>query len=131
MNRDEIRAAILGSDDLPREPADVPWDLGGEKIYVRSLSADEKDAYVARTMPTGEFRWTEHLTAALLVTVIVTEDGDRVFADNDVAALGRKDAGTLSRLFKQAMRLASMDEESVKELEQGLGIAQSDASDTG
>lgn len=131
MNRDEIRAAILGSDDLPREPADVPWELGGDKLYVRSLSADEKDAYVARTMPSGEFRWTEHLTAALLVNVIVTEDGDRVFADNDIAALGRKDAGTLSRLFKQAMRLSGMDEEAVQEIEQGFTQAQSDASGSG
>lgn len=131
MNREELRAAIVGSDDLPREPVDVPWDLGGTKLYVRALTASEKDAYVAKTMPTGEFIWTNDLTASLLVKVIVTDDGERIFSDADVIVLGGKGSATLSKLFKVAMRLSGMNEEGADQIEAGFTQAQSEPSDTG
>jgi hypothetical protein len=129
MNRDEQRAAILASDDLPREPVDVPWPM--EKVYVRALRASERDEYVAKTMKTGDFAWTDDLTASLLVKVIVTEDGERIFSDADSGELGQKAAPTLSKLFKVAMRLSGMDEEGAKAIKVDFGPAQSGASDSG
>ena len=52
----DLKAAILAADDLPREVADVTWDLGGERLFVRGLTASEKDAWVARTMPSRRVR---------------------------------------------------------------------------
>jgi len=131
MNRDEQRAAILASDDLPREPVDVPWEMGGAKLYVRALRANERDEYVAKTMKTGDFAWTSDLTASLLVKVIVTEDGERIFTDADAEELGRKAAPTMSKLFKVAMRLSGMDEEGAEAIKADFGPAQNGASDSG
>jgi len=131
MNRGEQRAAILAADDLPREPVDVPWEMGGEKLYVRALQANEKDAYVAKTMKTGDFAWTDDLTASLLVKVIINEEGERIFSDADAEVLGQKAAPIMSKLFKVAMRLSGMDEEGAEAIKADFGPAQSDASDSG
>jgi hypothetical protein len=130
MDRADLKAAILGADDLPREPVDVPWDLGGPKLFVRGLTASEKDAWVARTMPGGEFAWTNNLTAELVCATLVDEDGERVFADEDAAALGKKGAATLSALFAVAMRLSGLSEDTEEQVEADFANGQSLASTT-
>lgn len=126
MNRDELRAAITSADDLPREPVEVPWT--DEKLYVRGLSADEKDEWYARNMPDGEFRWRSGLTSSLLVKTLVTEDGERIFEDSDADALGRKSATVLSELMTVAMRLSGLSEETEVAAEEGFSNAQDGAS---
>lgn len=115
--KDDLRAAILGSDDLPREPVDVPWDLGGEKLYIRGLTGDEKDAWMARMMPAGELKWAEGATADLVVRTLVDEDGERVFSNGDAKALGSKGAAILSPLFDKALRLSGLSEDTEQELD--------------
>jgi hypothetical protein len=126
VNRDELRAAISSADDLPREPVDVPWI--DEKVYIRGLSADEKDEWYARNMPDGEFRWRSGLTSSLLVKTLVTEDGERIFDDEDAAMLGRKSATVLSELMTVAMRLSGLSEETEVAVEEDFGAAQGAAS---
>lgn len=129
MSREDIRAKITASDDLPREPVDVPWL--DEKIYVRGLSGDEKDEWYARNMPDGDFRWRSGLTASLLVKTLVTEDGERIFDDNETDVLGRKSAAVLSELMAVAMRLSGLNEETEVAVEEGFGNAQDGASTSG
>jgi hypothetical protein len=131
---EELRAAILGSDDLRREPVDVdvPWDMGGEKLYIQELTADQRDEYLTKVMPDGEnFVWRSDLTALILVKVLVTESGERVFEDSDAAALGSKPASVLRPLFNQAMRLSGMDRAAAEAIKEGFGEAQSEPSDIG
>jgi hypothetical protein len=134
VNRAELRAAILGSDDLRREPVDVdvPWDMGGEKLYVQELSAEQRDEYMTKVLPDGEnFVWRSDLTALVLVKVLVTETGERVFEDSDVAALGAKPASVLRPLFNQAMKLSGMDRAAAEAIKEGFDEAQSEPSDIG
>ncbi len=131
MTSEETRAAILASDDLMKEQVNVPWDLGDAKLYVRALRASEKDAYIAKTMRTGQFSWSSDLTAALLVKVIVDENGARIFSDADVDALGAKDAGTLSELLNVMMRLSGMAPGEAEVIQGNFGLIQSDGSDSG
>ena len=126
----DLKAAILAADDLPREVADVSWDLE-ERLFVRGLTASEKDQWVARTMPSGEFAWTSNITAELVAATLVDADGERIFTDEDAQALGQKSSAALSTLFAQAMRLSGLSEDTNAELEQGLGIGQSLPSSTG
>lgn len=126
-----MRAAILASDDLPREPIDVPWSLGDGKAYVRGLTAAEKDRWVARTMPDGEFTWTNNMTAELVVATLVDEDGERIFSDDDAEAVGRKGAATLTRIFGVAMRLSGLSEEGAAEIDADFSEAQSERSPSG
>lgn len=132
MNAADIRAAILAADDLPREPVDVPWDLGGAKLYIRGLTSSERDRWVARTMPDGEgFRWTANLTAELVALTLVDEDGARVFTDEDAVALGGKGAQVMASLFAVAMRLSGMDAAEAEGVEADLATAPSGLSGTG
>ena len=126
-----LRDQILEADDLPREMVDVPWDLGNVRLFIRGLTASEKDRWVARTMPNGEFAWTNNLTAELVCSTLVDEDGQRIFTDEDAAALGTKGAAVLSKLFAVAMRLSGLSEDTAEELEQGLGIGQIEPSTIG
>ena len=123
----DLRAAILGADDLPKEPVDVPWNLD-EKLYVRGLTASEKDRWMARTMPNGEFAWSNNLTAELVAMTLVDEDGNRIFEDADAEALGKKGAAVLSALFAVAMRLSGLSEDEVAE---SFGTGQSEPSTIG
>jgi hypothetical protein len=126
MNREEMRAKISAADDLPREPVEVPWF--DEKLYIRGLSGDEKDEWYARNMPNGDFQWRSGLTSSLLVKTLVTEDGDRLFGDDETEALGRKSAAVLSELMAVAMRLSGLNEETEVAVEEGFGNAQDGAS---
>jgi hypothetical protein len=128
MNREDIRAAILSSEDYPREPADQPWV--DEKLWVRGISANDKDMWVQAHMPDGEsFVWGEHATAELVARTLITEDGERVFTDEDIEALGTRDGRTLSALFQQAMRLSGMD--GAEEIEAAFSGAPNGASSSG
>jgi hypothetical protein len=128
MNRDEQRAAILAFDDLKREPVDVPWEMGGLKLYVRELAASERDQYLAVTVKGDEFHWRANLTAEILVKCIVNEDGERIFSDADAVALGAKGTSVLAKLFTVAMRLSGMEVEAAEAIKKDFGIAQSDGS---
>lgn len=131
MTAADIRAAILASDDLPREPVDVPWETGGAKVYIRGMTSTEKDAWIARTMPDGgTFRWTPNLTAELVVKTLVDEDGERIFTDADAPALGGKGAPALGALFAVAMRLSGLQEDEVEVVEADLGTAPAGPSST-
>jgi hypothetical protein len=132
MNRAEAqREAILASDDLRKEPVEVPWQMGGEKLYIRELTAKERDEYLAITMKAGTFAWGKNLTAELLVKAIVNEDGERLFSDDDAEKLGAKGTSVLSKLFKVAMRLSGMEVEAAEAIKADFGIAQSDGSNSG
>ena len=129
MNKAELRAAILGYDDLPREPVEVPWV--DEKLYIRGMSANDKDAWMLLHMPDGEtFRWNEHGTAGLVAKCLVTEDGERIFSDDDVEALGQKDGQTLAELHKVALRLSGVDQAEEEAVAEGFVDAQSKLSAT-
>jgi len=56
------------------------------------------------------------LRAKLIVRSIVDGDGNRVFTDMDVRALGRKSASALQRIFEVCQRLSRLTDEDVDEL---------------
>ena len=129
MNRQELRDAILASDDMPREPVEVPWV--DEKLYIRGMSANDKDAWMVLHMPDGEaFRWGEHATADLVAKCLVTEDGERIFEDEDVAKLGEKNGQALAELHQIAIRLSGIDQAEEAAVAEGFGNTQSGGSST-
>jgi hypothetical protein len=128
MTKDDLRGAILAADDLPREVVDVPWELGGQKLYVRGLTADEKDEFVATSTSDGDFQWKRGFTALLVCRTLVDEDGARIFDDADAPSLGAKSGRVLSDLYDVAARLSGLVAE---EIEQGFETGQSERSTTG
>jgi hypothetical protein len=49
--------------------------------------------------------------AKLLVRVLVTESGTRIFGDRDAPDLGKKSSLVINRLYEAAARLSGMSEE--------------------
>lgn len=122
-----LRDRILTADDLPREPADVPWDLDGEKVYVRALAFADYQPLLRD----GEIRIDGEVMADLVCRTLVTEDGERILSNSDVEALAAKNAQAIIRLFTQVMRLSGLNDEGAREVTTHFGEARSDEPSTG
>jgi hypothetical protein len=113
------REQILALDDRLFEEVDVPeWNT---KVRVRGLTGSERDAWEAslvREDGSGRRRRMDYsnLRAKLIVLSVVDAGGNRVFEPTDTAALGRKSASSLERIFEVARRLSRLTDEDVEEL---------------
>jgi len=113
-----LREQILAAPDSKRIPVEVPeWDV---TVYLRTLTGTERDAFEGGLMKgKGKNRAPDltNLRARLVTLCAVDADGKRIFADDDIAALGAKAAAPLDRLFSAAQELNGLNEKDVKELE--------------
>ena len=126
------RDAILAADD--REYEVVPCPEWGGEVRLRSLTGAERDAYEQSLVQTrGKSREMNlrNARAKLVALCAVDENGNRLFTDADVNALGKKNAKPLDRLFDVARRLSGLTEDDVDRLTEDFDDAQSDASTTG
>ncbi len=126
------RDAILAADD--REYEVVPCPEWGGEVRLRSLTGAERDAYEQSLVQTrGKSREMNlrNARAKLVALCAVDENGNRLFTDADVNALGKKNAKPLDRLFDVARRLSGLSEDDVDRLTEDFDDAQSDASTTG
>ena len=111
------REEILNSDDLKTECVEVPeW---GGSVYVRALTGEERDTYEASVV-TQKGKDTQvnmkNARAKLVTLATVDESGAKIFTQADVAALGKKSAAALSRIFNTAMRLSGISESDLTEM---------------
>lgn len=131
------RDAILGADDRPRELVHVPeWrdpETGEDTVWVRGLSGKERDNYFASMSVIGKGGQTvgvnpENSTAKLAALCMITEDGEQLFSQRDVHALGEKSSSALSRVHEVASRLSGLTDEAEVEAEKDSPNGQSDDS---
>lgn len=127
---------ILAADDIGYE--DLPIDeWGGAKIRIRGLTGTERDAYEAKAVAVRnggqdvELRLADFRARLVVKCLYDPETGERVFADNEVSALGGKSAVVLERLFKVAQRLSGLDAEALPRAEGNSEGDQSDSSTSG
>lgn len=123
------RDAILNVLDLQTEDVEVPeW---GGMVRVRGLTGSERDAFEQSIM---EQRGRDvalnlrNIRAKLVALSVVDEQGNRVFSDADVKALGQKSAMALQRVFEVAQRLSGLRNEDVEELAKNSENGRSDDS---
>lgn len=107
------KADILKADDMQREPVEVPeW---GGTVYVRRLTADERDIFefnMIKTQTTGK-----GLRASYVGLALVDETGQRLFEDEEIPILGTKFAGAVDRIFEVVARINKITEQDIKDLE--------------
>jgi len=113
LSRDEILAA----NDLPTEEVAVPeWQPNGA-VLVRALSAAEWIEVGRQTMhkdgATGDEAMLD-LMVKIPALCIVDEDGQRLFSDADLGALGRKNPLPLKRIMDVVQRLSDLDQDAAK-----------------
>ena len=112
------KAAILEADDLVTETVPVP-EWGGE-VIIATLTGADRDAYEASIIMAdahGQVRNNfENMRAKLVARCLVGEDGARLFTDQEIADLGRKNAAALDRCYGVASRLNAVSESDLEEL---------------
>ncbi len=114
---------ILKRTDFPSEDIDVPeW---GGTVRVQGMSGKDRDAFEAQVVifrgGRDAGRDLRNFRARLVAKCVVDEDGNRLFTDADIEALGELSAMALERVFEVALRLNGMSEEDVKELTEDFG----------
>mgnify|MGYP000058895051 CR=1 FL=1 len=113
LNRD----GILGCIDVQIETVEVPQWKGS--VYIKSLNGKERDAFESACL-TGRGTRKElnlvNMRARLVAVSVVDEDGKLIFTEEDVQALGEKNAGALDLIFTAAQRLSGLGQKDVEEL---------------
>ena len=108
------RDMILQASDLSRQAVDIPeW---GGSAFIYEMTGTELDGYQSSLMDgSGTVTPAKLIDArARLVAICLrNNDGNRLFTDTDVAALGRKNGRILDRLWKVARDLNAMGDEAI------------------
>jgi hypothetical protein len=114
-------AEIMDAPDMRFKVVPVP-EWGGE-VVVRALSGTERDAFEAGLVQQrGKERVVTTLNIrAKLCALTIVDPSDptlrrRMFDDKQIAALGGKSAGALSRVYNEAADLSGISEKDAEEL---------------
>lgn len=107
-------AAILAVVDEVSETVSVP-EWGGD-VIVKGMTGTERDAFEAHVRPKGVLDLRNY-RAKLLVRVLVTESGTRIFRDVDAGDLGKRRASVIDRLYDVAARLSGLNDEAAEDAE--------------
>ena len=126
------RDDILKREDIFIEEVEVPeW---GGTVRVRGMSGVERDAFEnsflveaapqngqrRRKRQTAKKASLDNARAKLCAWCIVDGDGNRMFTDADVVALGAKSAAALDRVSEVAQELSGITEDDVEVLAQEM-----------
>ena len=120
LSRDDI---LKAEDTAPEE---VPVPEWGGTVLVRGMTGKERDQFEvslaeesagavqvqrgrAGGRPPG--RNLVNMRAKIVARCVITDDGERMFSDADVTALGEKSGAPIDRIFTVAARLSGMGEE--------------------
>ena len=121
LSRDEI----LKAEDLSAEEVEVPeW---GGTVLVRGMTGQELDAFQmsARDQKSGQRLpgAMVNVRAKVVARCVVDDDGDRLFTDADITALGEKSGAAIDRVFDVASRLSGLSDEDQEEMVRDFGQA--------
>lgn len=125
LNRDQI----LKASHLKTEEVAVPeW---GGLVLVRELRGRERDEWEASlAVQRGQQMVPDvaNMRAKLVARSVVGEDGEPVFTQQDVNALGELSAAALDRVFEVASRLSGLNPADLEEMQGNSGAVLSDGS---
>lgn len=109
-----LREQLLAVNDLRTKEVDVPaW---GMKVRIRELNLQESMDAFSDLKPDKDGNVTlKHEDVARVVAFgVIDEDGERVFSDEDAAALAKKGKAALMTLYAEITKLSSSIEAEVK-----------------
>lgn len=107
------RDAILAADDLKKETVKVS-EWGGE-IIISTMTGEARDAWEQSLIKSKDNNM-QNIRARLVAVSAMDENGNRLFSDSDVEALGRKSASALDRCVRVAQKLNKLTESELEEL---------------
>jgi len=104
---------ILAADDMDLLEINVPEWNGS--VYIRVMSVGERDAYEREWIGKRE-TGVEHFRTKFLQRVLCSENGELLFNADEVAALSKKSARVMARLWDKAMKHNHLMADDVEEL---------------
>ena len=104
---------ILSANDRHTIVMEVP-EWGGE-ITLGSMSSQDRDRY-EEILTSPKSDKYDNIVAQFVAKSIMDENGDRVFEESDIIALGQKSGKVMLRVFMEARKLNDLTEEDVKEV---------------
>src|SRR6266545_4701761 len=117
LTREQILAAPSRQQPIPLE---VPeW---GGTVYIKVLSAGDQAAMSSNGHKEAE------MPIWLLVGCLVSEDGKRLFTDEDVPALLEQEFPIIMRVFSEAARHNGLSTKELDEAMQSFGTTQAGGS---
>ena len=117
------RDDILKVQDIKVEKVHVP-EWGGD-VYIKGMNGMERDAFEASVVQMrgkGTNVDMSNIRAKLAAQTICDENGERLFTDADIKALGKKSASALQRVFEVAQKLSGIGDDAIQELTEGLQV---------
>lgn len=111
------RAEILGVDDIATQ--DVPVPEWGGAVRVRAMSGLERDTFEQSLQERKgtDVSWNfSNMRARMVQMTVIDADGQLLFTDADVEALGKKSVAALQRVFLASQKLSNMRPEDVEKL---------------
>jgi hypothetical protein len=109
---------ILGFNDL--ETVDVFVNEWEANVRIRTLSAQERDSFEKSLFKGGDPRnrqvTMDNFRAKFISLILVDEKGDRLFSEDDVAALGLKSASAIDHIFAEGQKLSGITKQDVEDL---------------
>jgi hypothetical protein len=115
------REAILDIEDLKTAVVAVPeW---GGSVRVRGLTGAERDRFEESVIRLRGQKVGADLTnvrARLVSMAAIDGEGQPLFTDRDVAALGAKSAKALERVFDAAAKLSGLAPGDIEDLTEGF-----------
>lgn len=110
-----LREDILQYEDHGRRCVDVPeW---GTQVYVRTITALERDVYDQSLLKREGGVNLEGVRARLVALCAVDKDGEQLFRQDDWRWLNGKSARAVDRIFTVALEVNGMREEDVAQAE--------------
>lgn len=115
MTPEEIRARVLAL-QTDRKPVPLDFDGWGADLYVRVLSVKDQ---LDLTETTDE----KTMPVKIVLACLVDANGDRIFADEDEAALGAFPFPEVMAVFAKVAKLNGLSTEELEEAVASFAIA--------
>ena len=97
-------------------------------IWVRGMTALERDSYEESLIdPRTNKQNLQNARAKILVKAVISEDGQRLFAEGQLGELGKKSAKPVDRIWDKVRHLSGMTAKSQEEIEEDFVKAPSES----
>ena len=94
------------------EKVEVP--LEGGHVFVKSMTAQERDDYEITAMEIGAKTFSR---AMMVIFSACDKDGNLIFSSDDIEAVKNMDASIVQPIFNKALDLSYFTAEDIEELE--------------
>ncbi len=112
------REQILAANDVKTKVVEVPeW---GGSVIVRGLTSLERDKALARIMNDNnqiDLNRLGELRVMIAAMAIIDEQGNALFTEKDVTALGQKSWSAIERISDAVLEISGLTQNALEQLE--------------